>query len=67
MPASMAGASTKGQVAARAVTLSRLSAIPWASLAKVLALTGAMSNKSASWANPICTTCPWPDHKSWSV
>ena len=43
MSASMAGAMISGAVLARAVLVSRLSARPWASLAMVLAVAGAMT------------------------
>ena len=44
----MAGATASGQARAAARVESRLSAMPWAILAKVLALAGAMRNTSAS-------------------
>ena len=47
MPTSMAGAISKGHLAASAVMVSRLSAIPCASFASVLAVQGAMTSKSA--------------------
>jgi hypothetical protein len=43
----IAGATSTGQVAASAADVSRLSASPWASLAIVLALAGAIRNASA--------------------
>ena len=43
----MAGATSTGQVAASAADVSRLSARPWASLAIVLAVAGAIRKASA--------------------
>jgi hypothetical protein len=43
----IAGATSTGQVAASAAEVSRLSARPWASLAIVLALAGAIRKASA--------------------
>jgi hypothetical protein len=47
MPASIAGAMRMAEHIASAVMVSRLSAKPWASLASVLAVQGAMTSKSA--------------------
>ncbi len=52
MPPSMAGATSSGQRAASAVTLSRLSAIPCASFARVFAEAGAIINRSRADPQP---------------
>ncbi len=67
MPTSMAGATSRGQRAARAVMVSRLSAMPWANLPSVLAVHGAITSKSALWPSPTCSTCACPPHRSASV
>ena len=60
----IAGAMTKGQVRAATKLLMRLSAMPWAILAMVLAEAGAISITSASrvrlmWAMPLPPELPW--------
>ena len=56
----MAGATSTGQSAASAAVHSRLSACPWASLASVLALAGAITYTSARatsarWLIGVCS------------
>ena len=57
MPPSIAGAMSRGQREARAVTESMSSARPCASFAIVLAVAGATASRSASSAKPTCAIC----------
>ena len=56
MPTFMAGATSMGARVARAVVESISSANPQASLARMLAVAGAMANSSARLARAICST-----------
>jgi hypothetical protein len=55
----IAGATTRGHVAASAADVSRLSASPWASFAIVLADAGAITNTSARRTTSRCEIGSW--------
>ena len=54
----IAGATMTGAVVARSMVERKSSARPWAILARIWAVAGAMTTASAAWASEICSI--WP-------